>query len=159
MRLTSLIPMIALCSSLMAGEVIPGRWEKVERLEPGVRIQVELKSGERYEGAFLQAQPQFLNLRDAQQVHEFPRPAIASITALETRHDGVGNGALYGLGGGAAVGAAIGAAIWEPGTDDRGGAIFFTSLLGAGVGAAFGVLVDRSMPKVRKQEVVYLAGP
>ena len=158
MRIVILIPIFGLMSSMMAGVPIPGRWEKVERLRPGIRIEVQLKSGEKFQGAFLQLQPQFLNLRDERRVREFPRPSIAYITVLETQHDSVANGTLIGLGGGAAVGAGIGAAIWESGTDDRESAIFFTSLIGAGLGTLFGALADRSMPRFREQQLVYQAG-
>jgi len=126
-------------NSLTAG-VVPGRWEKVESLKEGTRILVEIKSGNRLEGAFKRVSPQELTIIDpGGSDRQVPKTAVARIVTAEKVKDGLTNGMLIGMGVG--TGIAVGAvALATGGVSEEcivcGLAIFVGFAGGWGMGAA-----------------------
>lgn len=143
-----------LCATAMAGSPIPGRWDKVEQLSTGVLLEVRLKSGDRVEGTFLRAQGPSLSIVGDNGVLTYPRDEVALVTAAETRRDGIGDGALKGVAAGAVGGVALGLASWG---DNGPGPLFGFTMLGTGIGAIAGALVDLGVPEVRQDEILYKA--
>jgi hypothetical protein len=62
MAIKSLPLFILISSGLLNAAVVPGRWEKVDGLQEGTRIVVEIKSGDRLEGALKGSSPQELTV-------------------------------------------------------------------------------------------------
>ena len=97
-----------LATATLEAGVIPGRWEKVEALEEGTRIVVEIKSGDRLEGAFKRVSPQELTIIDpGGSDRQVPKTTVAKIVTAEKVKDGLTNGMLIGMGVG--TGVAVGA--------------------------------------------------
>ena len=108
MNIQSLPLFILISSGLLNAAVVPGRWEKVDGLKKGTRIVVEMKSGDRLEGAFKGSSPQDLTVTDpAQSDRQVPKTAVAKIMTAEKVKDGLSNGMLIGMGVG--TGVAVGA--------------------------------------------------
>ncbi len=137
---------------------VPGKWEKVQRLQPGVMIVVEMSHGDRFEGAFRKLTPTSLQIESLTgQIHEFPRDSIRSISAKNDAKEGFWTptkvGALVGLG----IGAAIGFAAGDDGVFDDFTGGFSAAVLG-GIGAAGGALAGYAVQKNRgREEVLYVS--
>ncbi len=129
-----------LATATLEAGVIPGRWEKVEGLQEGTRIVVEIKSGDRLEGAFKRVSPQELTVIDSGgSDRQVPKTAVAKIVTAEKVKDGLTNGMLIGMGVG--TGVAVGAvALATGGVSEEcivcGLAIFVGFAGGWGMGAA-----------------------
>ena len=129
-----------LATATLEAGVIPGRWEKVDGLQEGTRIVVEIKSGDRLEGAFKRVSPQELTVIDpGGSDRQVPKTAVAKIVTAEKVKDGLTNGMLIGMGVG--TGVAVGAvALATGGVSEEcivcGLAIFVGFAGGWGMGAA-----------------------
>ena len=95
MQIVSLILAGLILQPVRAG-VIPGRWEKVENLDLGARITLELKNGDPLEGHFegLSASGVDIETRSVRVV--IPKEAIQTISIQPK--DGLSNGAAIGAG-------------------------------------------------------------
>ena len=106
--LRAFVALTILATATLEAGVIPGRWEKVDGLQEGTRIVVEIKSGDRLEGAFKGSSPQELTVTDpAGSDRQVPKTAVAKIVTAEKVKDGLTNGMLIGMGVG--TGVAVGA--------------------------------------------------
>ena len=130
--------LVGLLSVPAQAQVIPGRWEKIEALGVGPPIIVDLKSGDRLEGKFAALSPSELSLRNGSAQAAIPRADIRRITTREP--DPLTNGILIGAGIGGGIAGAIGPLSndWHPGSR------VLMALMGAGIGAAIGVVATLS---------------
>ncbi len=147
---------------LDAAEIPRGRWEKVELLQAGTGIVVKLKAGDRIEGAYQGLGTEELRVTDLSGLElKLPKSSVLSVETAEKVHDRLTNGALIGAGAGCAAGffsmlgfaegvTASGPIFGEEGTGYFVGA----GIVGAGIGAIVGALVDA---KIKKAEILYLS--
>lgn len=148
MQFVSLILAGLILQPVRAG-VIPGRWEKVENLDLGARITLELKNGDPLEGHFegLSASGVDIETRSVRVV--IPKEAIQTISIQPK--DGLSNGAAIGAAVGAAIGAGVSLAEFAAnGTGDLTGAgvVFYTlvfSGIATAIGAGLGAAADAGM--------------
>lgn len=137
---------------LIFGSVIPGQWGKVEILQSGTRIVVDLKSGGRITGTFLKLGPTGLSLIDSRNREKvLPKAEVQQIALVKEKtytHKWKLIGLAAGFGGGAILGASIaGEADWEK----QAGAVIL-GVMGAGIGTLVGWGVDRTK---NRDEVIY----
>lgn len=138
---------------------IPGRWEKVEALQPGSAIQVQMKSGNVVKAAFVGSAPDSLTLNDEEK-HSLnvPKSEVQRITTRAA--DSTRNGTLIGLALGFAAGVAVGYAAYLQDSGDSGPFsdprvyVFLGGLPGAGAGALIGYMADKSH---KGEDVLYEA--
>ncbi len=154
MRAIVVTIVLFLLSGLGAASPIPGKWEKVQRLQPGTMITVVMSHGDRIEGAFRELSSSSLRIAAANgQSLELPRDAIQTVIAQGQDAQGFWTptkvGALIGLG----VGAAIGFGAGDDGVFDDFTGAFSAAVLG-GIGAAGGALTGYAVKKSRSRDVV-----
>jgi len=142
--------------------VVPGRWEKVEALPAGTRVQITLKSGEKLGYRLNRASVDHLTASDESgNSIDLSKAEIGKILSLEESIDSSRDGALWGLligaGGGAGIGAATSSRWTNEGGDAAGWVLLWTGV-GTGVGAGLGFLLD-DVRKVRTEHwaVIYEA--
>jgi hypothetical protein len=139
-RIFSILTIGFLTIGSLKAAVVPGRWEKVEDLQEGTQIVVELTSGDRLEGAFGRVTPQELTIIEPDgSDRKVPKTAVAKIETAEKVKDGLTNGMLIGMGVGAGLGVAA-AVIATGGVSEEctacGLAIFSGFAGGWGIGTA-----------------------
>ena len=138
--------MFALASSTLQADVIPGRWEIVDSLEPGTPITVRLKEGDRIERSLKTVDTDALELIDSSgQVRTVPKSAVDKILGPAKEKDSNLNGTLWGLAIGGAGGTVVGAATSKRASNEGASAGAWTAgfgLIGAGIGALTGYLGD-----------------
>ena len=159
--------------SVRAGTV-PGRWEKVELLQPGSSVSVLLISGELAEGTFEGFEGDEFILRSGRTTLPLEKPAIYRVTTSYVEKDSPVKGALWGLAAGAAFGGILVATDGSAGfVSDPGGSGFTGGISSGGhewenkgaivagsaaVGCLLGLLIDISVDPMEVQhEVVYQA--
>ena len=147
----------ALASNTLQADVIPGRWEIVDSLEPGTPITVRLKEGDRIECSLKTVDSEALELIDVTgQEITIPKSAVKQILGPAKEKDSNLNGTLWGLAIGGAGGAVLGAATKE--SLDSGASassyIAAVAIIGAGLGALTGYTVDYSL---KNRPVLYRA--
>jgi hypothetical protein len=140
--------------SLTAG-VIPGRWEKVDRLPLGKPIILTLKTKDRIAGAFQRSDAKTLEVVDPSgEERSIPKSEVKEIVSGEKTQDGLGNGALIGMG----VGLGVALAMLAVAASKEGyvlpSAKWGAPLLGIGVGLGAGLAIDASR---QSREVLYVA--
>ena len=161
-RIASMAVAFLLAFSTAQAGVIPDRWEKVERLATGTAVIVKLREGERLEGSFNGIGLEDVSLIDLSgDVRRLPRSAVVKIETAAVVHDGLRNGiligALTGVAGGivSIVGFAhattSGPVYWD---EDGAAYLFGAALVGGGIGAATGAIVDSA---IKHHEVLYQA--
>lgn len=154
--------------------VIPGRWDKVDKLEAGSPVTVALKSGNLIEGSLTDRTVRELFLETPDGTFQVPLEEVRRVAVPVLQRDRLVNGTLLGLAAGLAVGGTLVA------TD---GSAQITSAPGQGglrvrvrsgdsdfaeeaaivagsavVGALFGLLIDASGKNQKtRHETVYLA--
>ncbi len=144
MTIKSLPLFILISSGLLNASVVPGRWEKVDGLQEGTQIVVEMKSGDRLEGAFKGSSSQDLTVTNpAGSDRQVPKTAVAKIMTAEKVKDGLSNGMLIGMGVGTGV-AVAGVALAVGGFDfgDECVACGLAILAGFAGGWAIGAAID-----------------
>jgi len=162
-RICALAGFVALAAAPLQGQVPLGRWEKVAMLLPGTQIVVELKAGDRLEGAFQNLGPDAIVIAEpAGQERTVARSMVKSVRTAARVRDRLCNGALVGTLIGAAAGVAgmvafanaktNGPVYW--GDEDGPGYLVGAVLVGGGIGAAMGAVVDAS---IRGRELLYEA--
>jgi len=159
----ALVGMVVLAAAPLHGQVPLGRWEKVAILLPGTQIVVELKSGERMEGAYKSLGPDAIVIAEAgEQERTVAKSMVQSIRTAAKVRDRLRNGALIGTLIGAAAGVigmvafanakTNGPVYW--GDEDGPGYLIGAALVGGGIGAAMGAVVDAS---IKGRELLYQA--
>lgn len=136
------------------GEVVPGRWEKLELLRRGQDILIHAKSGFRLEGKFQSVGAAEIRFIAESNDRIFPKSAILLI-------EKIGDPVCDGILKGAAIGAGIGLPllIWgityEGGEQDDARTLGIgTFFLSMGIGVAFGTAYDAANSS---HEVIYRA--
>jgi hypothetical protein len=152
-----------LAAAPLWGQTLPGRWEKVEGLQPGTDINIRLKTGDRLKGTFKGVSPDALDLiDDSAQARTIPKSIIQAIETLGKKPDRLCNGAwigaLVGVAGGIAGMIAFGNAKTNGpvhwGVEEGPGYLVGAALAGGAIGAATGAIVDAS---IKHPEVLYRA--
>jgi hypothetical protein len=152
-----------LAAAPLWGQTPPGRWEKVEMLQPGTDIVVRLKTGDRLNGAFKGISRDAIEIiDDSTHARSLPKPAIQEVETLSKRQDRLCNGALIGALIGVAGGIAGMVAYGNAKTNgpvywgDEEGPIYLVgaALAGGAIGAAAGAAVDAS---IKRPEILYKA--
>ena len=153
---------LLLATATVRADVIPGRWEIVDGLKPGTPIIITLKAGDRMECSFKGSGPADVTFADEREnERRVLKTDILKIESGEKTRDGLANGALIGMGLGAA--GAIGAlyafadSVTESGPvwgGESTGYYIAAGFVGAGIGALAGLAVDAS---VKKHKVLYKA--
>jgi hypothetical protein len=162
-QVVALMVVCVLAAAPLQGQVLPGRWEKLEQLQPGTRIIVRLQAGDRLEGGFQRiTQDAIVLTEENSQERTIAKSMVSSIETSKKAPDRLRNGTLIGLLVGAAAGIASMAAIAEAktsgpvywGDEDGPGYLLGAALVGGGIGAATGAIVDAS---IKRHEVLYQA--
>ncbi len=156
-----MIVVLFLTASLQAA-VVPGRWDKVDKLASGEKILVKLKSGDRLEGAFSSSSSGGIELmKDTGGRLTLAKSDIARIVRAEKIRDKTLNGTLIGTGVGFGIGfgglAAHNASVTASGPIFDGESVgYYTlaGLMGAGIGALVGTAMDAAH---QESEVLYQA--
>jgi hypothetical protein len=152
-----------LAAAPLSGQTPPGRWEKVEMLQPGADVSVRLKTGDLEKGKFKAVSQDALEIiDDSAQARKIPKSAIQSIETLSKKQDRLCNGALIGALIGVAGGIAgmvayanaktNGPVYW--GDEDGPGYLVGAALAVGAIGAATGAIVDAS---IKRPEALYQA--
>jgi hypothetical protein len=152
-----------LAAAPLWGQTPPGRWEKVEGLQPGTDISVRLKTGDRLNGSFKSISQDALEIiDDSTHVRKLPKSVIQAVETLSKNPDRLCNGTLIGALIGAAGGIAGMVAFGNAKTngpvhwrdEDGPGYLVGAALVGGAIGAATGAIVDAS---IKHPEVLYKA--
>ena len=155
MRLHCLLDPLAafpLVCSLALGDVIPGRWEKVDKSNPGSRLFIEMQSGDQFEGTFVSSDSEAVVVQTPDgnklplvknAILRVTRPKQATRTLL---------GAAIGGGAGVATGLAISSRFDETFFARKDLMGVTCAGIGACVGAAIGSAINRDTDE---REVVY----
>ena len=153
---------LLLLTTAVQAEVIPGRWEMVDSLEPGTPIVIKLKTGDRMECSFKESSPKEISFIDESgNEKKVPKAEILGIESTEKTGDGLKNGAWIGAGLGA-VGGIVSLYVYADSVtasgpiwgDESAGIFVAAGLVGAGIGALAGVAVDAS---IKRNEIFYKA--
>jgi hypothetical protein len=156
------LSIICLTAAASRAEVVVGRWDKIELTKPGTAVVVNIQGGERLECTLDKIGEEdilFYELNGKER--RFPKSAILKIETSAVVHDRLRNGILIGTligtaGGITAVVAHInhetnGPVHWG---EEAGAYVIGGALVGAGIGAATGAIVDAS---IKHREVLYRA--
>lgn len=120
-------------SATALAETIPGRWEKVDALQPGTGIIVSLEGGERLECEFVSADDTAITIRESGAERNLPKSGVQKIVAAEKKGTGpLWTGAVIGALVGVAVGGIVASQVNDSGT--KAGDILGCAAIGAGVG-------------------------
>ena len=161
MKIPKLITALAglmLAPSTLRADVIPGRWEIVDSLEPGTPIVIKLKAGDRIECSLKAVRPDSLELVESTgRETTILKSDVKEIVSLVKKGDSLRNGVLWGLVIGGAGGTAAGAATSKRATNEGGSGVGWAAIwgsVGAGIGALAGFLGDAAR---RSRPVFYRA--
>ena len=145
-----IIALVVLVTTSLHAGVIPGRWEKVDALQPRSQIVLSLKTGEHIEGAFVRTGADELTVIDQNgSERKFPKSEVLKIVSRKKRDQGT----LVGLAAGFGVGAVLGFLFGRAFDNTAGGVV-----LVGGIGAGIGALIGYGAGKLRKgTEVLYQA--
>jgi hypothetical protein len=148
--------------STVRADAIPGRWELIDALAPGTPVIIKLKAGDRMECVFKGSSTTAVTFADEKgNEGTVLKSDVLRIELAARTGDGLVNGALIGMGLGAAGGIAAlyayadsvtaSGPIWG---GDSAGYFILAGFVGAGIGALAGLAVDAS---IKKNKVVYEA--
>lgn len=161
-KLISAVLAFLLTVTAAQAEVVAGRWEKIETLAPGTAVIVSFRGGERLGCTFNRIGPDEILFNElGGKERRFPNSAILKIETAAVVHDRLRNGILIGALIGAAAGivgmvasisdATSGPVYWD---EDAGAYVLGGALVGGGIGAATGAILDAS---IKHREVLYRA--
>lgn len=146
----NLISVVLVVPVLLQAVIVPGRWEKLDALQPGQQITVTLKSGDRIDADFQSSSPDEISLvtrsRRLLAALKIPKADVEQVSSLEA--DSRLNGTLIGAGVGAAFG------LTGIATADSAKGPLIGSAITAGIGALIGFAIDAVR---KKSEIVYQA--
>ena len=142
--------------------VIPERWEKVEALEPGRAVIVQIRGGERLNCAFSRLGTDEISFLEPNgNERRLPRSAILRIETAAVVRDHLRNGmligTLIGVAGGIASMVGFAHAVTDTvdwNSEEARPYLFGAALVGGGIGVATGALIDAS---IKHREVLYQA--
>jgi hypothetical protein len=162
-KLISAVLAFLLTATAARAEVVAGRWEKIEALAPGTAVIVRFRGGERLECTFNRIGPDEILFNEMNgNERRLPRLAIREIETAAIVRDRLRNGILLGTLIGAVAGLA-GIAVYGNsktngpvnwGDEDASAFLLGSALVGGGVGAATGAILDAS---IKHREVLYRA--
>ncbi len=162
-RIYAILGIAMLVAAPLQGQVPLGRWEKMASLRPGTQILVELKAGDRLEGAFKRLGPDAIVIAElGEPERTVAKSMVQSLRTAAKVRDRLCNGALIGTVISAAAGVisliayanarTSGPVYWG---DDGGPAVLVgAAVVGGGIGAAAGAVVDAS---IKGHELLYQA--
>lgn len=153
---------ILFAAAIAYAGVVPGRWEKMEALLIGTAVLVHLVGGERLECTLNKiGQDEITFLESTGKERRLPRSAVLKIETAAVVRDRLRNGILIGALVGAAAGMVAeviavnaktgGPVFWD---GDQASYLIGFGLVGGGIGAATGAIVDASL---KNREVLYQA--
>ncbi|MBI4474756.1 MAG: hypothetical protein HY646_18940 [Acidobacteria bacterium] len=159
-----IIPALILALTITSAsfsQTIPGRWEKVDRLQPSTTVVITLRSGQAVAGTFRNATAEAVTMvADSGSEISFLKNDIQKVVKPRG-NDRLRNGVLIGTGVGFASGFialfAFDRAVTESGYRFDGEAVALytqAGLIGAGIGALAGLLTDAA---IKGDEVLYQA--
>jgi hypothetical protein len=143
---------VLLVTSFGYSDVIPGRWEKVDSLQAGSNVVVELVSGDRVEGELLSSAADALTIRDNGAARVIPKEAVSRV--LVARRTGK-HGALYGAAIGAGAGVATGLAVSSQFDETFFARADLMGLTCGAIGALTGAVIGNAAMKSDEREVVF----
>ena len=158
MKLIPLLLVLALLSThaplaLAQQSASTTNWSAVQQLKTNERLVVKQKNGKEIKGLMIEATETTLTIdRDGKPV-PIPRADVRQVQVIERKAE-KGKWALVGAGIGAGTGTGIGYGKYSPDSDDSEIYIGMGLLIGAGVGAAGGLLFGQMK---RKRVTVYAA--
>ena len=126
-------------------------WSSVQQLKTNERLVVKQKNGKEVKGLMIEATDTTLTIDRDGKPHGIPRTDIRQVFVIEGKA-AKGKWALIGAGIGAGAGTGIGYAKYSPNSDDSEIYIAMGLLIGAGTGAASGMLFGQSR---RKRVMIY----
>jgi len=139
-------------TALGLADVIPGRWEKVDQLEAGSALVLELTAGDRIECEFVSSTPEELTIEtDEGRRQPIPKASIARISLVKPRKNRAVIGAAIGAGAGVATGLAVSSQFDET-FFARGDLMALTC---GAIGALTGALIGNAASRPEQQEVVF----
>jgi hypothetical protein len=158
MRILRIVASFTICilaAASLQAQVPLGRWEKVEGLQPGTSIIIRLKTGDLLEGAFKSFSRDSVVLIDWSALEwMIPKSTVQKIETSAKVPDRLRNGTLIGMLIGMAAG--IGGMVafrdsvtsnHAPWSDEERGFVMIGALVGGGVGAGTGAIVDASFKR------------
>jgi hypothetical protein len=132
--------------------VIPGNWEAVEALRPGMPIIVTLNNGDRIQGIFKALHPMMLEINDREgNDSSVAKSAVANIVVSGASDSSI-NGALIGAGIGLAAAGIILGTIGSGDGYVLPSAKWGAPLLLSVAGGLFGIVIDRAH---RDEQLLY----
>ncbi len=152
------IQLLVLCvvslfvTSLGIADVVPGRWEKVDQLQAGSPLILELVTGDRIECAFFASNPEELTIETNDGKRQtIPKTTVTLVSRLQPRKARAVLGMAVGAGAGVGTGLAISSQFDET---------FFAradlmALTCGAIGALTGALIGNALSKPAGQEVVF----
>ncbi len=144
-----------LVTTSLQAQVIPGRWEKLDRQPTGKQIIVTLKAGDRLECAFKESGADDLTVvTSTGRELNIAKSEVREIESQEKIKDSLLNGALIGAGVGLGIALAGLAAAGSGEGEVLSSAKVFAPLLGVGAGLGVGMAIDASQ---QRTEVLYQA--
>lgn len=153
---------LLLAAATVQAEVVPGRWELVDRLGSDTPIIIEFKAGERMECMYIGSSPETITYVDDTGIERTtPKKDIHKIEFAKKTGDSLKNGAGYGAVLGAA-GAILALTAYAKSVTASGpiidresaGIFILAGLTGAGIGALSGAAIDAS---IKGRKVLYKA--
>ena len=146
------LAVIMVTASLQAA-AIPGRWEKVDGLEPSFPIVVKLTSGEQYKAHYVRLDADNLIIEEAGgKVIRLRKEHVKQVASqAKIVNDSLWQGAVIGGAIGAVFGIIPAAGIANEGNQERATAAVAIT---AGIGAGIGLLMDAG---TKAPEVYYRA--
>jgi len=155
MHIKSLPLFILISSGLLNAQVVPGRWEKLDSQPTGKQIIVNLKAGDRLEGALKESGADDLTvITSTGRELNIAKSEVREIESQEKIKDSLLNGALIGAGVGLGIALAGLAAAASGEGEVLSSAKVFAPLLGVGAGLGVGMAIDASQ---QRTEVLYQA--
>jgi hypothetical protein len=126
-------------------------WASVQGLKTNERLVVKQKNGKEIKGLMIEATDTTLTIDRDGKPHSIPRADVRQVFIIEGKA-AKGKWAAIGAGIGAGAGTGIGYGKYSPNRDDSEIHITMGFLIGAGAGAAAGMLFGQSR---RKRVMVY----
>ena len=133
-------------------DVIPGRWEKVDQLQAGSPLILELLAGDRIECEFIASTPEELTIATQEGNRQaIAKGTVAQISLVRPAKGRAALGAAIGAGAGVATGLAISSQFDET-FFARGDLMALTC---GGIGALTGALIGNAMGRPAQEEMVF----
>ena len=152
--LAVLLVWVVLAMEWLPAGIIPGRWEKVDRLGAGTTVVVRLKAGDRLEGVFKSSDPQELAVETTSTgVRRVSKTSVEQVLLPDVKSK-----TPYRLGAalGAGAGAAAGAAVAQSFDETIMARTEFQALIFGCIGALAGALIGNAVAS-RQDVVIYQA--